>query len=320
MKLDYRIRSFHKQQNRASIVIRMILTTFLLVLFGCNDRSTDPWDRYVSSIDEHIRAYVHFSEKDPQLRKKVLDDYERAKQIRDNYHRDGTIPNDPLVHVITCGDNYFILEDSHVGVFLAPDESLECSGLDFRKSDGGAGQFVVVGGNKGFWDQRSVDAKFISTTVTLPITENTLIIQSNSWSPGKIIIVLGVAVVLGLTGCEGDEPEPAATNPVGGCLQPSSPVQIIKGTLMGVAEFNVANSQDAFDYLTGQGKIAADAALATKVKTLSAGQCISPCIPDWNPKPSVTGRMTQVASTSGGKLIVTFKVDETSKMSCILPP
>lgn len=319
MNFDYAIKSTHRYSNRVTTTQKMILSTLLLVLIGCNGQSADPWERYVRSIDEHIEAYVQFSENDPQLSNQILDQYERAKQIRANYHRDGTIPDDPLVQVITSGDNLFVLEDSYVGVFLAPDASLECSGLDFSKEDGVAGQYVVVGGNKGFWERRSEDAKFISTTVTLPVSENTLRTQSNSWTPGKIIVIAkaaaAVAVVLGLTGCTGDDEGPAPNPAGGGCSQPTSAVTIAEGTLLATAKFGLTDPAAAA-YITGAGMTAATTALNAKMASLSANKCTSPCAPTWTPTPTIADRSQQI-NIGAGRLIVFLEVAATSTLSCV---
>src|SRR5439155_4370808 len=82
----------------------------------------------------------------------------------------------------------------NVVILLSPDPSLEASEITFTKPDGAPAHFVLIGGNRGFWQDHSPDAKLISATFTLPQAENTLTVASSSWSVGKVVVVVGLTL------------------------------------------------------------------------------------------------------------------------------
>ena len=173
----------------------------VLTVAGCTEAPKDPWERYTAAIDEHVESYIRFNEPDAATRTEIWQDYLRAKEIRAEYHRNGTIPRDPLVHEIFPGSNEFTVEQRHVAIVLAQIRSLECTTMTITKPAGMAGHFAVLGGNAGFWVDRDPQAKFISTTATVPLAENTLEISSQSYSPAKIIVAFAIGAVIGLSGC-----------------------------------------------------------------------------------------------------------------------
>jgi len=187
------------------------LVPLVLIATGCQRTAApkDPWTQYADSIDELVSSYVTFNEADIGKRQQILADYARAKIIRDEYHRTAKIPVDPLVIPIDANGRTFTPSGTHVSVLLAANPALECHVLRVDKPAGAAGHIVVIGGNRSFWVDHRRDAKFISAAFTLPTTENYLEIRSQSWSPGKIIIVFLVGAAVSLSGCTEGTATPA---------------------------------------------------------------------------------------------------------------
>lgn len=149
---------------------------------------------YRRAINIHLEEYLEFIEPDAQARRQILAAYARASAIREQYQLTGVIPADPMVEVIGEGDNLFGMEDRNVVILLSPDPTIEASELTFTKPSGSPAHFVLIGGNRGFWQDHSPDVKFVSATFTLPEAENTLTVASSSWSVGKVVIVVGATL------------------------------------------------------------------------------------------------------------------------------
>ena len=214
------------RMTRTRWLTAIIALVFGALLAGCGQRSAPQgsWEAYADAVDRHVETYVRFNEPDLAMQEEILADYEKAKQYRDSYHRTGTIPEDDLVEVLFDGNNERPLR-RHVAVLLADDPSLECPSLSIDKPAGAAGHFIVIGGSTEFWNDRDPSAKFVSATLTLPEAENSLTVESQSWSPGKIIVAFAAGVVISLTGCDdesssgggggGDTPAPEICDTTG---------------------------------------------------------------------------------------------------------
>ena len=118
-------------------------------------------------------------------------------RIREEYQTRGVhIPaRIPLVELGVEGDNLFGMADRNVVILLAQDPTLEAIDITFSKPAGFPVHIVFVGGNPGFWQRQDPAAKFVSAAFTLPADETTLTIASSSFSIGKVIVVIGVAVL-----------------------------------------------------------------------------------------------------------------------------
>ena len=153
------------------------------------------FQEYKKAINIHLEEYLEFIEPNRAARRRILADYERATDIREQYQRTGVIPSDPLVEVISEGDNLFGMVPRNVVIILSPDSTLQASDITFTKSGGGPVHIVMIGGNPGFWRDHNPDVKFVSAAFTLPAAENTLTVASSSFSIGKVIIVVAVVAV-----------------------------------------------------------------------------------------------------------------------------
>jgi hypothetical protein len=153
------------------------------------------FQEYKKAINVHLEEYLEFIEPDRAARRRILAAYERATEIREQYQRTGFIPADPLVEVISEGDNLFEMVPRNVVIILSPDSSLQASEITFTKSGGGPVHIVMIGGNPGFWRDHNPDVKFVSAAFTLPAAENTLTVASSSFSIGKVIVVVAAFAI-----------------------------------------------------------------------------------------------------------------------------
>ncbi len=159
------------------------------------ERREGAFRAYANAIDTHLRRFMRFVERDARVRARILQDYAHAVRIREEYQTRGVIPADPLVELGVEGDNLFGMADRNVVILLAQDPTLEAIDITFSKPAGFPVHIVFVGGNPGFWQRQDPAAKFVSAAFTLPADETTLTIASSSFSIGKVIVVIGVAVL-----------------------------------------------------------------------------------------------------------------------------